>query len=222
MDSDSNLRVIPSEAFNDILQELERKPLSVNKYRNKAGEGRSQAYGLVNRRSVPIDYSRQNWIRPKLYYHLVKFAEKYVDISYTSITVNQNYQAMKHRDKGNEGVSYLVAFGNYTGGDLKIWEGDLSGNHNIRHRPIVAEFNKIYHSVEPFQGNRYSLVFYSLKKDKIPQDLPTQQVIFEDGKYFFKRGDKIMKATDHNSNHPLAKGNSGYMKVHGKVEVSFD
>lgn len=184
---------IPPDAFTDILEELRKKPLQVNEYRNKAGEGRSQAFGLVNRRCLPVDYSRQCWMRPKLYYHIVEFAKKYVDISWTSVTVNQNYRAAPHRDKSNQGLSYLVAFGSYSGGDLIFHEGDLSGNHNVWCTPLKADFSKSLHSVDVFDGERYSLVFYTLKATRMPkQPLPPATVIGEDGKYFFKRGDKII------------------------------
>lgn len=215
---------IPESAFHDILQELERKPLEVNKYRNQSGTGRSQTWGLVNRRSLPVDYSRMCWIRPKLYYHLQEFARQYVDVSWNSITVNQNYQAAKHRDKGNEGESFLVAFGDYQGGCLTIHEGDLSGSHDIRHKPIKTDFSKIYHSVEPFTGNRYSLVFYKLKVNKMPTEpLPEGNAVFENGKYVFKRGDKII--TDKEGlPHPLRnrKKKPVMQREHREFIVTFD
>lgn len=197
------LSQIPPEAFKEIQEELERRPLYVNKYRDKAGEGRSQSFGIVNRRSLPVDYSRQNWLRPKLFYHLKKFAEQYVDISWTSITVNQNYRSLPHRDKGNQGESFLVAFGSYTGGDLLIHEGDLSGSHNIWCRPMKADFSKLLHSVQHFTGTRYSLVFYTLKPTKLPSEpLPVSEVVIEGGKYVFKRGGKVITVKE-GLDHPL-------------------
>ena len=86
---------IPREAFDEIYQELKRRPIGKNEYRLMSGSGRSQAFGIVNKRSMPPDYSRQNWLRPKLYKLLLDFGQKYVDISYNSITVNQNYAADK-------------------------------------------------------------------------------------------------------------------------------
>ena len=195
--------MIPQEAFKEILEELRAKPITVNLYRDKAGEGRSQSFGLVNKRCLPVDYSRQNWLRPKLYYHLQEFAKKYVDISWTSITVNQNYHCLPHRDKGNYGLSYLVAFGSYAGGDLVIHEGDLSGEHNIYCNPMKTDFSKVLHSVTTFTGERYSLVFYNLKTTKMPvEPLPVGEAVFEDGKYVFKRGGKIITPKE-GLNHPL-------------------
>jgi len=216
---------IPPEAFQDILEELRRRPITVNKYRNKSGDGRSQAFGLVNRRCLPVDYSRQNWLRPKLLFHLQEFAKKYVPIPWTSITVNQNYQSLPHYDKGNLGESYLVGFGSYTGGDLKIHEGDISGNHCIWCKPIIADFSKIKHSTEVFTGERYSLVFYVLKPTKMPTEpLPKGEAVLEDGKYVFKRGNQIITPKT-GLPHPLRnrkKTTTSITKDTGDFEVSFE
>lgn len=179
---------IPHEEFYDIIQELERLPISTNNYRVKTGNGRSQTFGLVNRRCLPPDYSRNNWRRAYLYHLLLEFADKYVDISYNAITVNQNFRAGKHYDQHNTGLSYIVAFGGYTGGDLLIHEGDLSGNHSIWCKPIKADFSKILHSVDFFTGDRYSLVFYTLINNKMPESIPPPSVKYEDGKWHFYRG----------------------------------
>jgi hypothetical protein len=194
---------IPPSAFEEITKELKERPLAVNKYRDTSGQGRSQAFGLCNKRCLPCDYSRQSWLRPKLHYLVQEFAKKYVDISFTSFTINQGYRALPHRDKSNYGISYLVAWGSYTGGDLQILEGDLSGNHNIYCRPIKADFSKVLHSVQDFTGERYSLVFYNLKATKMPKEpLPKGEAVFENGKYLFKRGDKIITAKE-GLPHPL-------------------
>jgi hypothetical protein len=184
---------IPPEAFTEIVKELERQPLEKNNYRPKVAKGMSQAFGIINRRCLPPDYSRFCWTRPLLYKHILDFATKYVDLSYNAITLNQDYQAQPHRDKGNKGLSYLVAFGDYTGGELNILEGDLSGNHNIRHKPIITDFSKVLHSVCNYTGHRYSLVFYTLKKEV---NLPPPSIRFEDNNYYFYRGEeKILKKT---------------------------
>lgn len=218
------MTTIPPEAFKDILEELEARPLAVNKYRDIAGTGRSQTFGLVNKRCQPVDYSRQCWIRPKLYYHLQEFAEKYVDVSWTSVTVNQNYRCKPHKDKGNFDESFLVAFGSYTGGDLLIHEGDLSGNHDIYCKPFKTDFSKVLHSVQHFTGDRYSLVFYNLKTVKWPKDpIPPGEAVFENGKYVFKRGGKIVTVKD-GLDHPLKGRKRNVMTVesHENVVVSFD
>ena len=180
---------IPPSAFTEIKEEIERQAIPMNEYRYISGAGRSQVFGVVGRRCLPPDYSRLCWMRPKLYKHLLDFAERYVDISWNAITVNQNYKAAPHYDKNNLGVSLLVGFGDYKGGALRIHEGDLSGTHDLHHKAIIADFSKILHSVEDFEGQRYSLVFYNFQNSRsVP--LPPPSVKEENGKWYFYRGDK--------------------------------
>lgn len=214
--------MIPKEAFDEIFNELKHKPLDKNEYRTLSGAGRSQAFGIVNKRSLAPDYSRQNWLRPKLYKHLLDFGAKYVDISWNSITVNQNYKADKHRDKSNIGESWLVGFGDYTGGRLLIHEGDLSGAHDIRYRPIKYDFKKHLHSVEDFDGERFSLVYYTFARKGVVPSLPPPSVREEGGIYHFYRGDE--KITKKNGlPHPLRNRKKPTAKTQSSsFEVKFD
>lgn len=180
----------------EIQKELERLPISINKYRPSSGDGRSQAFGIVNRRCLPPDYSRQCWLRPYLYHLLLEYGRNHVPFAFTSVTVNQNYKADPHRDRGNIGESYLVAFGDYINGELEIHEGPLKGLHDVR-QPIIADFTKILHSVKEFQGTRYSLVYYTCKKS---EGLPEASVELQEDKWVFLRGGIVCK----NLPHPLA------------------
>lgn len=192
---------VPPEAFNDIIKELEAHPIEMNYYRSKSGRGRSQAFGLVNRRSLPPDYCRMCWRRPYLYKLLLDFAEKYVPIPFTSITLNQNYRADRHYDKGNKGNSFLIAFGDYEGGELEIHEPTYPGSlfakeggtitHDVKYKGIVDDFSKLLHSVKMFYGKRYSLVFYTLDTKRFGEyNLPKPSVKQENGKYIFYRGEE--------------------------------
>ena len=216
--------IISIEAFSEIIKELERQPIPINEYRLKSGAGRSQCFGVVNRRNLPPDYSRMCWLRPYLYKLLLDFGEKYVDISYNSITVNQNYKADPHRDKNNKGVSFLVAFGDYSGGELEILEGEKVGVHNINRTPIVEDFSKVLHCVKDFKGNRYSLVYYNFCNKRLPNDLPIGSVKQEGSKYYFYRGDKKITRAEglpHNLK-GKKKEVSGLIKEVKEVIVSFD
>jgi len=177
----------------DIQKELERLPIPINKYRPSSGDGRSQAFGVVCRRCLPPDYSRQCWLRPYLYHLLLEYGRQHVGIPFTSVTVNQNYKADPHRDKGNLGESYLVGFGNYTGGELEIHEGPLKGLHDIR-TPITTDFSKVLHSVKDFQGSRFSLVYYTAKRS---EGLPEPSVEFQNGEWVFLRGGIVTRSLPH-------------------------
>lgn len=212
--------IIDPSNFDDIISDLERQPLQRNEYRDKAGAGRSQAFGVVGRRSLGPDYSRQCWLRPKLYHLLLDFGQKFVKIPFNAITVNQNYAAAKHRDKNNRGDSFLVGFGPYKGGDLKIYEGDLSGNHDIRYRPLVLDFSKVYHAVEPFQGDRYSLVYYWFQNSRsVP--LPPPSVRLEGGLYKFYRGEEYISKKI-GLPHPLRKKIPYLKKEEKEVIMDFE
>lgn len=211
--------ILPPEAFDDILAELKRQPLELNKYRKKVGEGRSQSFGVVGRRCLPPDYSRQCWRRAYLYKLLLDFGAKYVKIPWNAITVNQNYQAKPHYDKHNVGQSFLVACGDYSGGELVIHEGPKAGAYNIKGEPIEDDFSKCLHEVKPFTGNRVSLVYYYYKND---QELPPPSVRQENKKWVFYRGEEAIKT---GLPHPLAgrkKKIDGMTQETKDIEVVFD
>ena len=221
----TNTIQLKEEAFSDIIKELERQPLAINEYRLKSGSGRSQAFGLVNRRNLPPDYSRNCWCRPYLYHLLLEFGKQYVDLSFNSITVNQNYKAEPHRDKNNKGDSYLVAFGSFSGGELEILEGDRTGVYNINRTPIKDDFSKILHSVKDFTGNRYSLVYYWFDNKRLPLDIPPASVKQEGDKYFFYRGDKKITRKEglpHNLKGRKVVKMTGIIKEMKEVVISFD
>lgn len=204
---------IPPEAFAPLLEELRRKPLEVNRYRKHAGDGRSQSWGVINRRCAEPDYSRMCWRRPALYKLLLEFGEKYVPFPFTSITVNQNYAAKPHYDRGNLGESYLVAFGSYSGGELEILEGESKGKFDICRKPVVEDFSLVLHQVLPFEGERYSLVFYTFWNPRWVVDLPPPSVIEVDGVFKFKRGEEVIES---GLDHPLL----GYK--HSSFDVGFE
>ena len=129
---------IPPDAFDLLLTELQRKPLSTQKR-----DGKSQVFGVVNKRKLPPDYSRQNWMRPYLYKLLLDFAVKYVTIPYTTITLSQN-------KKPTADNAFQTSF-----------------------------------------GDNYHITYHTLKGD-LPE-LPPPSVIQKGNKFFFKRGDVLIR-----------------------------
>lgn len=177
-------------AFEKIIAELERRPVEYNRYRKDAGKGRSQTFGIVKRRFNPPEskygYSSQCKKRPYLYKLILDFVREYSQQipEFNSIQINQNYVCQPHRDKGNVGLSTIVAFGEFTGGDL-VMDGNII---DIKNRFITADFSSILHSVNPIlTGSRYSMVFFT---SPIAVELPPPSVRFEDGKYYFYEGEQ--------------------------------
>jgi hypothetical protein len=80
----------------------------------------------------------------------------------STIAINRNAQFRPHIDSGagaGQSTSLIVGLGNYTGGELVV-EGE---ERNIRYQPL--EFNgwKQRHWTMPFQGERFSLVWFTPK-----------------------------------------------------------
>merc|ERR1712151_1353386 len=89
---------------------------------------------------------------------------------------NCNYAAQQHRDAGNFGPSFIKAFGDFSGGQLNYWPEDLGAPTPLEKSGLtpadrvqfdlskeLALFNgNSAHSVEPFKGDRYSIVWFSL------------------------------------------------------------
>jgi hypothetical protein len=132
---------IPSSETDAIKDYLTKHKLGNNKYRVKVGEGQSNTLGIVSKRSLAPDLSRISWAHPYLFFLLMQFAEKHVSphISYTSIQVNHNYPCNPHKDIGNVGDSYILAFGEFTGGELCIEDINYEIDYTINKLKLHIE-----------------------------------------------------------------------------------
>jgi len=163
--------------FAQIHAELLRKTLATNYDRLQAGPGKSQAFGVIRRWSYRPWLSRCTWMRPELWAALQAFAAKHVPIQWDAVQVNDNYSSAPHTDKGNRGDSYIVAFGDFTGGALNV-SGDTV---DIRHRGYLFNGSQLRHWTEPWTGQRYSLVFFQIEwPAKFPHYTVTSRLV-EDG-----------------------------------------
>jgi len=156
------LQELDESAFAPLLEHLSANKVAINKYRTKVGPGRSQCFGMVRKRSMAPDLSRQSWMDPKMHWLLMRFALDYLPCTFrfTSIQVNENYKCAEHKDIHNDGLSYIVGFGQYTGGDLMFPE--TKQRFNIRHRPMLFNGSNILHSTDDWTGCRYSFVYHTL------------------------------------------------------------
>ena len=87
------------------------------------------------------------------------------DFFYSQITINKNWCVGKHKDSSNVGESVLCCFGDYTGGQTVVDFGDQTHYSpctlDPRKKPCKFDGSKYEHHVLPFEGKRYSLVFYN-------------------------------------------------------------
>ena len=106
------------------------------------------------------------------------------DFECTSIQINRNLRTIPHRDSNNRGYSIGWAVGNWTGGDLFLYDphgieqlvvsdaackvasmGDiLPGRRLDVRQPICFDGNTI-HATMPFQGDRVMMVFFCVKRN---------------------------------------------------------
>jgi len=149
---------ISASAFEPLLEELIREQITVNHDRALAGKGRSQAFGIIRRWSYRPHLARNTWMRPRLWQLLLNFASAHVPISWDGVTVNDTYQSAPHRDKGNQGQSFTVSFGDFTGGELCIGPT----KYDTRHKGLLFNGFSDEHWTAPFEGRRFCLVFYTI------------------------------------------------------------
>jgi len=100
------------------------------------------------------------------------------DFSYTGININHNYAGRRHRDNGNEGPSAIKAIGKFTGGKLNYFPKDrkVPGRCDVTELnpkdSVALDLSKDFvlfngnnaHGVQPFKGERFSLVFFTTSK----------------------------------------------------------
>jgi len=88
------------------------------------------------------------------------------DFKFTTIQYNKNMRAARHVDGRNVGMSYIIGLGNYTGGELIIYDNDkIPKNpvkHNLKNNFYSFNGSKFLHEVAPFKGERYTLVFFKI------------------------------------------------------------
>ena len=96
---------------------------------------------------------------------------------YTSISINYDYAARRHRDNKNEGPSMIKAFGKFEGGGALHYWPDDDKTCNVEELPddqkvvldIAANLTLFDgnrgHEVSTFTGERYSVIFFSVGKN---------------------------------------------------------
>lgn len=109
------------------------------------------------------------WFKARLPAEMVK------DFPCSSISLNSNYAAKRHRDGNNAGPSMIRGFGDYTGGELAYWpDDDRSGAvedlpHKDRKMLNISKSLALFdgcrgHEVDPFKGTRFSAVWFNCGK----------------------------------------------------------
>jgi len=206
-----NLPELDESAFRPLIEHLSKHNIPINKYRQKVGIGRSQCFGLVRKRSLSPDLSRCSWLDAKLHHLLIKFGLLNLPegFTYTSIQVNDSFLCKTHKDKHNVGQSYIVGFGNYTGGELVLKQPDDT-LYNIRHRPVLFNGSETEHYTKEFEGRRWTLVYHTIvapAKFPLLRKLSDYEAVALNGTYviaWYREGEPTVYLSKHSGlPHPL-------------------
>jgi len=143
--------------MDELYKELQLYSFKNNYNRQNVGIGISLPFGkqIASRRAKTECLNNSKY--PRIYQLLVDYGNKHVPIFWTSIMVNKNYECNPHKDSKNIGSSYIIGFGNYTGGELNI-EGV---KYNINNKPLIFNGSEKLHWVEPFVGTRYTVIYFN-------------------------------------------------------------
>tara|TARA_B100001094_G_scaffold55907_2_gene51389 strand:- start:119 stop:628 length:510 start_codon:yes stop_codon:yes gene_type:complete len=159
-----------------LLEELEsiKFPLAVNRNNIKRGgkstmgfvlgKVRNRGSGLKYDTRVIRDSRRSNEEKYAKVYELAKalIKKEKPNFKYNSIQFNKNARTARHLDGNNVGISSMITLGDYTGGNLLIFDEDEKNPQSVKTKNRWITFNgsKYPHETEPFKGTRYSIVYY--------------------------------------------------------------
>ena len=125
--------------------------------------GRTMTFGFGDNRRG-FNYFKTNAKYPEIYKALVEFGNRAVPKGweYQAITLNHGVKAKKHIDSKNVGKSVIIGIGNFTGGEIGVWRSDNTKPvyKNLHDKPIMFNGGLLPHETQPFEGNRYTMVFY--------------------------------------------------------------
>jgi len=87
------------------------------------------------------------------------------DFTFSSVFVNKKTTCQLHTDSTNTGESLIVGCGDYSGGDT-VLHMDEAKHFDISSHSLVFNGVTIPHESLPFEGTRYSLVFFQTTLSK--------------------------------------------------------
>ncbi len=157
----------------DFYSGTERKNLLKKQGIKHPKDGGSMLYGTTwrgylsptkQRTKAPykgLYYTKVHDLHPDLEDILKEFGNRYFkDFEWDQTQLNKNYGVGRHIDSKNIGESILCCFGDYSGGATIVEYENENKSYDAREKPIKFNGSKYYHYVEPFEGTRYSLVFF--------------------------------------------------------------
>lgn len=163
------------EILNEIYEELEEISLPTT-YCSDGVKGHYHAdkIGVTKQRKasqacfgiVKYKQKKQPSKFTKKYPYMMDLFKEFMDSHYPefifdSVYVNRNVVCKKHIDSKNVGESLLVGVGKYTGGQTVLYINGKERKFHIKSNSLIFNGSEIEHKSLPFNGIRYSLVFFN-------------------------------------------------------------
>ena len=92
------------------------------------------------------------------------FCDEKIEVD--QVQINKNWQSPPHRDSGNVGESWIIGLGDYIGGETVVEYPREHIEYNIKNSFVKFNGSRYTHWTMPYEGKRYSLVFYNHSKAK--------------------------------------------------------
>jgi len=130
--------------------------------------GRTCTFGYGKTRTAGYAQFVRNARHPEVFKALIDYGNQIVPTGffYNTITVNKGVQAKKHTDTLNVGKSVIVSFGSHTGGKLRVYSSETEYEAmDIHDRPLCFNGSLLAHETEPFEGDRWSIIYYSQRRN---------------------------------------------------------
>ena len=174
---------VPVVTDEDVLEVLRLWHFKSNRSRTNvfpdgANFVHSDTLGAIRNRSGKVVPTAMTIQHPPVFAMLSRWLEDNTPdvfsqpFTFTSVNVNFGYAARPHRDQYNVGPSMTKAIGRFTGGQLVYWQHDdgsmdvatadrdAGRKYDTRREMVLFDGNRC-HAVAPFEGERYSLVFFT-------------------------------------------------------------
>lgn len=85
---------------------------------------------------------------------------------FTSILINKDVGTDFHFDKNNNGFSYCIGIGKFTGGGVDFKIGDKIKNMDNKNKWLYYDGKSWEHRTATEQGTRYAIIYYNKKGRK--------------------------------------------------------
>jgi len=140
---------------------VDKRPGEANRGNILGTIGRQMTFGFGDNRHG-WNFYKTNEKYPDVFKALIDFGNQVVPKGweYQGITLNHGVKAKKHVDSKNVGASVIVGIGDFTGGDIRVWQGEKHKDWALHDKPVMFNGGLLAHETQPFEGNRYTFVFY--------------------------------------------------------------